>query len=297
MRPLMPVVFVGIPLLAFTGCEWGKTVLNPPSNQARVITQTPTSAQLVAQLNSTSQRIQSIECRDVWIEAQAGHQPVSLPGDMLCAKNRNFRLMAKMVGQPAVDIGSNEQEFWFWISKAEPPGLYHCTYQDLYQGRVRNLPFPFQPEWVMEALGMADRDPNATYEPVRTTQATFDLIQKTVGPQGQPVVKVTQFSRTRNLQVVGHRLEDTSGKEICTAQVLEYQYDNAAQVALPRSIKLTWPAQQLTMKLKLENLRVNGLSNERAQVAFARPQLRGVPTYDLARGPDQPVQRTGGVVR
>src|SRR5262245_43620548 len=231
----LALVFGFLTLLHGTGCTppWSKAIVTPP-NPGRYISETPTAAQLISQLNDTSQRIQMLECRDVWIDARQGRQDVSLPGSMVCQKNRNFRLTAKMVGQPAVDIGSNEQEFWFWISKAEPPGLYHCSYADLAQGRVRQLPFPFQPEWVMEALGMADRDPNAAYEPIRTTASTFDLIQKTVGPQGQPVRKITMFSRTRNLLVVGHRLEDANGKEVCTAQVLDWQYDDASRVAVPK---------------------------------------------------------------
>jgi hypothetical protein len=289
-------------LLLLTGCPPPFSTIggNNHPTPNRYITETPSAAQLVNQLNATSQRIQSLECRDVWIEAKQGRQDVSLPGSMMCRKNRDFRLTARMVGQPAVDIGSNDQGFWYWISKAEPPYLYHCSYADLARGGIR-LPFPFQPDWVMEALGMADRDPNGTFEPVKTTRDTFELVQKTTGPQGQPVRKITIFSRTQGMVVLGHRLEDASGNEICTAQVLERRYDQTNQVIVPRQVRLVWPAQQLTMKLKLDDLLVNGaIDADRAQAAFNRPQLRNIPSYDLARGPDQPagqVQRTGGVTR
>src|SRR5437588_752126 len=125
------------------------------------------------------------------------------------------------------------------------------------RGGVR-LPFPFQPEWVMEALGMADRDQNGTFEPVKASRDTFELVQNTTGPQGQPVRKVTIFSRTQSLQVMGHRLDEASGKEICTAQILERRYDQASQVVVPRQVRLSWPGQQLTMKLRLDDMRVNG---------------------------------------
>jgi hypothetical protein len=298
MRRLATVLGVTALLSPF-GCTppWSSTI-NPPT-QGRYISETPTAAQLIGQLNGTSQRIQTLECRDVWIEAKQGHQDVSLPGSLMCQKSRNFRLTAKMVGQPAVDIGSNDNEFWYWISKAEPPYLYHCTYADLAHG-VR-LPFPFQPEWVMETLGMADRDPNGTFEPVKATRDSFELVQKTTGPQGQPVRKVTIFTRTQGLQVIGHRLEDASGKEICTAQILERRYDQTNQITVPARVRLVWPAQQLTMKLKLDDMKVNGaIDADRAQAAFNRPQLRSIQSFDLARGPDQPtgqVQRTGGVTR
>jgi hypothetical protein len=299
MRKLIPLVAFGI-LLLLTGCPPFSNTVNPNDpSRGRVVTQTPTAPQLVAQLNATSQRLQSIECRDVWIDAKQGIQPVGLPGYMICQKNRNFRLTGKLGGKPAVDIGSNEQEFWFWISQAEPPGLYYCSYADLESGRVRRLPFPFQPSWVMEALGMADREPNGTYEPVKATASTFELIQNTVGTQGQPVRKVTVFRR--NLQVAGHRLEDASGREICTAQVLDMQQDQASGTVVPKVIQLTWKAQELTMKLRLDGVRVNGgIPPDRAQAAFSRPRWQNIPAYDLAGGADQPtgqVQRAGAYTR
>ena len=84
-------------------------------------------------------------------------------------------------------------------------------------------------------------------------------------------------------------------------KILERRYDQTNQVIVPRLVQLTWPAQQLTMKLRLDDMRVNGtIDPDRAQAAFSRPQLKNITTYDLARGPDQPVgqvQRTGGTTR
>jgi hypothetical protein len=299
MRRLFPYLGFVI-LLPSIGCTppWSSTV--NPANQGRYVSETPTAPQLVAQLNATAQRIQTLECRDVWIDAKQGHQPIGLPGVMICQKGKNFRMKGQVAGQPAVDIGSNDQEFWYWVSKNDPPYLFHCSYADMARGGVR-LPFPFQPEWVMEALGMADRDPNGAFEPVKATRDTFELVQKTTGSQGQPVRKVTIFSRTQGLVVMGHQLQDANGKEICTAQILERRYDQTNQVIVPRLVQLTWPAQQLTMKLRLDDMRVNGtIDPDRAQAAFTRPQLKNITTYDLARGPDQPagqVQRTGGTTR
>ncbi len=299
MRKVLTIL--GFSAVFLAGCTppWSKAVVNPANDQGRFMSETPTAAQLVGQLNATAQRIQGIECRDVWIEARQGRQDVSLPGSMLCQQPMNFRLTAKMVGQPAVDMGSNSQEFWWWISKSDPY-LFHGNYADLAGGRLR-VRMPFQPSWVMESLGMASVDPNGQFEPVRTTSSTFELIQRTTSPEGQPVRKITVFSRTQNLRVVAHRLEDMSGKEICSAQVLDIQYDDRNQVAVPRQVKFSWPAAQITMKLKLEGMVVNPqLNSERVQAAFTRPQLRSIATYDVVHGPDQPsgqVQRTGGTGR
>jgi hypothetical protein len=298
MRCLLPALAFST-LLLLIGCTppWS-SVVNPPKQPA-YLSQTPTPAQLVAQLNATSQRLRSLECRDVDIQTkQGGQNPPDVLGTMMCRAPMDFRLRANVIGQPALDVGSNSQEFWFWMSKAEPPGLYYCSYTDLARGGVR-LPFPFQPAWVMEALGMADRDPNGAFEPVKATRDTFELIETTTGPQGQPVRKVTVFSRTQSLTVMGHRLEDASGKEICSAQILERTYDRANQVVVPQKVQLNWRAAELTMKLKLGDIHVNpAIDPDRAQAAFRRPQLKNINSYDLAQsGQYNGIQRTGGPIR
>src|SRR5437870_4026971 len=79
----------------------------------------PTAASLVAYLNENSRQVQAMSCQDVTLDCRDDKQSGSAAGRMDCQKPRNFRLTAKVVGQPLVDIGSNEQEFWFWLGKAD----------------------------------------------------------------------------------------------------------------------------------------------------------------------------------
>jgi hypothetical protein len=275
---------------------------NPPM-QGRLPTDSPTAPQLVKYLNDNAARLQSLECRDLWIAAKQGGQAIDMPGLMVCQKPRNFRLNAKAVGNPAVDLGSNQNEFWYWINKSDPPYLFHCAYQDLADGKARAMPFPFQPEWVMEALGMATYDPAGDYE-VRNSQNTIELIQKTRSPQGQPIRKVTVFNRqaTRSGQpvVAAYALQDANGKTICTATVNEVKTDRNSGATVPLQVHLSWPQQQIDLKMKFDNLIVNQLASERASALFTRPLMPNTPSYDLARGLDQPtgqVERTSGVMR
>src|SRR5262249_29185997 len=129
--------------------------VRPNTTPVAASTRTPTTTELVEYLNRNGKQIQSLECQDLDLDCKQRNQPVGLRGKMTCAKPRNFRMGASVVGSEGVALGSNAQEFWYWISKADPPYLFHCSYTDLARGQV-NMPFPFQPEWVMEALGMGD---------------------------------------------------------------------------------------------------------------------------------------------
>src|ERR1700737_4547558 len=148
------LVLVGLLLLA--GCDKFGFLRTKPDT-TRVAGPIPTAEQVTASLNANAGLITSIESTQVDLDCSQRLQSIGLDGKLVCQKPQNFRMSAKIGGSTMVDMGSNEQEFWFWISKADPPYLYHCAYRDYEAGKAR-LPFPFQPQWVMEALGMGVYD-------------------------------------------------------------------------------------------------------------------------------------------
>src|SRR5262249_8793860 len=120
-----------------------------------------TAEMLVKYLNQNSERLKTVTCLDVRLVAYVGLTGVlhfQLDGKMTAQQPRHFRVMAKMAGsKPAVDLGSNDQEFWYWFSQG-PQYLFFCTHQNLALGNIKQgdlLP-PFQPEWIMETLGMSE---------------------------------------------------------------------------------------------------------------------------------------------
>jgi hypothetical protein len=293
----------GLGLLLLTGCNPNAGGWRPYGGNDRPPAEAPTVPALVDYLNWNARKVQAIQANRVAIDCKQGGQGAGLDGMLACQKPHNFRLQARLFGNPAVDIGSNEEEFWYWISKAEPPYVYHCTYPDLARG-VR-MPFPFQPEMIVAALGMAEYDPQKPYE-LKVNKDTLELIETATSPQGQPVKKVTVFNRAQagpgRPQVTGHILKDAQGVELCTATISEVQQDRGTGAILPYRVKLVWPAQKIEMTLRLGELQVVNIEPERAQMLFSRRDLRGHQGFDLARGvPDggapisqvQSLQRVG----
>jgi hypothetical protein len=288
-------------LLVLAGCKPWLRQPNGVPPPAASGPQTVDAGTLVSSLNANAQRLQSLQVDDLDIQARADGNYVGLVGVMSCQKPRNFRLMANVFGSQAVDMGSNGQEFWWWISKADPPYLVHCAYQDLSRGNVY-LPFPFQPDWVVEALGMGEYNPAGSYQ-VKMNPQTVELIEQTTSLQGQPVRKVTVFDRatagTQWPKVVAHVLQDSGGNEICSARIVDYRADKATGAVVPHQVVLSWPAQKIRLDMKLDGVKVNALTEQRAAALFSRPQLRNVRDIDLARLPAQPtgqVQRVRGAM-
>src|SRR5262249_5888898 len=163
-------------------------------------------------------------------------------------------LLGSAFGKPEVDVGSNEQEFWFWVARDESHCLYFCRYDDLTRGQVR-MPFPFQPERITEALGAAQCGPPEN-DDLQATPTSLELSERTRSPQGVPVRKVTVFNRApaqgTNPQVTAHLLQDAQGREICSAYITEVQIDRTTGAIIPRKVRLVCPAEKMEMKLQLD---------------------------------------------
>lgn len=302
MRHLSPVLGLGVVLLV-SGCADSKwSLFRHAQDTARLPTDTvPTAAQLVTYLNNNASQIQSLTCLEMELDCKQGSlNQINLPAKLICQKPRNFRMRADPLGKTEADIGSNDQEFWYLIPKADPY-LVHCAYQDLASG-VR-IPFPFQPEWVMETLGMSELelDANPPYE-VRPNGRGIQLVRTTRNLQGQVVRKVTEFNPTTG-RVAAHVIQNDQGKEICRAQITETQ-EIKRGVVLPRKIAFSYPAEGLELKMTLWR-RTNDvvlnrqLDPEMARDLFTRPTLPGVPGFDLARGAEgiNQVRPAGGLLQ
>jgi hypothetical protein len=282
--------------LLLSGCEWMNRNRDPgtgirPKDQ---VYGPPTSEKLVGYLNSQADRLSVIQSEDVDLTAYVqGKRMPRLVTFMVCEKPRSFRLMGDSVGTTWVDIGSNNDRFWFWVKDGESP-LYHCSYTDYEKGA--KLPLPFQPEWVVQALGMAKYDPAKNYK-VETKGSTYELIEDTT-VQGLPVQKVTVFNARNPAdasqpQVIAHIVRDPrSGKTICQATIRRvrqatYRTQSGEQViSYPSDVMLEWPAEQLSMNIKVGKATVNQrLTNEEERRFFTLPSWPGIKTVDLARMP------------
>lgn len=261
---------------------------------------TPTAQELVNYINYNASQVAALEATDLALEVKSGNQGGGLSGTLFCEKPKNFRLRAKAIGKPIADFGSNDQEFWYWISQDNPPYLYHCSYAELARGNV-NLPFPFQPDWVLETLGMATLNSSVEGFQIERKRDTFELTERGVSAQGRPVLKVTVFrngtAERSAPQITQHRLYDERRQLIAQADVLSVKRDGRATT--PNHLVLKWPQQKIEMEMKLDGLRVypTPVLAARAPDLFNRQSIRDLPSFDLARqsldGQPSSFQRAG----
>jgi hypothetical protein len=281
-----------------TNTRWG--FLNREREDLAALPPPPSKEAIIAWLNDNAERIQNIHCDSLDITVQQGAIPIGLRGKMSALKPRGFRMSGALATSPVVDLGSNDQEFWWWISKDKPPDQYYCSYKDLNEGRVQFLPFPFQPEWIMETMGLGPYGP-ADQCQLETDKDTLRLVQRTRSAQGKMVRKVIVMKRRPQKepspQVVAYLLlDDATGNEICSAEISEVKVHNTLpkQVIVPRRLELRWPEAKVRLGLRFDDVTVN---TKLPHTVFERPHMPGVPSRDLARlnfNPPTSVQRVQG---
>jgi hypothetical protein len=300
MKQLLPAAAC---CLLLAGCMGLSTSRNPapPVPKVTYEDKTPTPSELVWFLNERASKVNSLATTDVDLDIKADGQSFGVHGDLHCQKPRNFRLRAKrpVLSGIAADFGSNDSEFWYYISEDRPPDLYHCSYTNLSQGTVR-LPFPLHPDWVLEALGMAAPAPVGTPEEEQARGRTLriekskdnkflDLYEQTRSLQGQPIMKVTRLNNFKadgtRPQIAGYYLYESGGQRpVCQATVSKVQYDSASGTVIPYVVEISWPAMKLSIVLTLDKVKVNGGNLAANPKLFARPSYSGVREVDLARG-------------
>ncbi len=294
MRKSILAACVGLLLLS-TGCNWFKSNLlnknKQPAPAAAATDERATPEKLIAYLNQNASNVQSLQVADLAIEAKMGlgvARSIELHGNLEAESPRNFRMEGKMLGSEVVDLGSNEREFWFWISENKPPYLFYCSHSELPRAR---LPLPIHPDWIMEAMGMATvkSSPNFRVNLPRSGN-TIELIEDTRSPQGQRMQKVTVFNRRTvagtEPQVISRKLIDHQGKIICEAVIREMQQDPYTKLNVPHRMDLIYPGDRtmdrITLSLVLDSIAVNRTIDP-AMAWFTRPNKPGVQAFDLGR--------------
>jgi hypothetical protein len=287
-----------VSLLSFLGCG------HFPMYRDRVDTKAPTwnpkVEDLVFYLNDNAKRVQAVQCNLVQADVSQGMSGIGFDGNLIFEKPHNLRFKARLMGADGVDIGSNNDEFWFWISKAQTPYVNHCSYSDLAKSNGQ-IDFPFQPEFLIAALGVQEYDPNGKYE-VKTNRDTVELIESTTSPSGQPIQKIVVFNRNEmkppNPQVLSLTLRDTKGKDILLVQYRDTQVVGSKSAILPLHLEVTMPqpdGKPAKLKLFFRDMKAVQVPVEQGARIFSRADLMvNKQGFDIARGrPDTPGGNSG----
>ncbi len=212
--------------LAFSaGCEtmchqWTWCPLCPPPPPCQLPPDV-TKSELVQHLNANIENLYSWRSTDVRITG--GGMPFKLPSFIVVERPRNFRLMVNSPGGTSeADLGSNSERFWFWSNRNNPKYVLTAAHDRIAQAQQR-LRIPFEPEWLMQAMGVIPIDEtNLVMTKPRPNAQRAHLVADLITQQNQPVRKVYVVDTCRGV-ILEQILFDSSGQLIAKATFADHQ--------------------------------------------------------------------------
>ncbi len=212
-----------------------------------------TLADVMAVVNNNSARVQSLYSTDATISAPWFP---TLKARLAFQRPQRFRLLARTsLSGPELDLGSNNELFWVWIARTQPPQTYFCRHDQFARSPLRRT-FPVEPGWLIEALGIVKLDPlDEHHGPTRREDGHWEIRTAQRGPEGT-LTKVTVIDSSRGW-VLAQRLYDTRGVLLASAKASEHRRDPISDAVLPSQIEIEWPAQAMSLRVNLGDVQIN----------------------------------------
>lgn len=276
--PSLMWLLCAVSLISLSGASCPQMVqqyrLPAVSAQARALT----LDELALRINENSNRVQTLSSTSATL---SGHQFPTLHARIALERPRRFRLLAEKTGFTGaeLDLGSNDELFWFWVKRSEPPALYYCRHELFEMSAARQV-FPVEPEWLLDAMGLVQINPaEVTYGPSPVGNARLRVEMTTLRHDG-PRRRVIVFDEPAG-HVVEQHVYDANGQLVATAKLSGHTRDAASGAILPKVVEIQWPTSQFDMRIQLNDVSVNQLKGDPVEL-WSKPEYRGWAEVDLA---------------
>jgi hypothetical protein len=247
----------------------------------QVLMENATRDQIVAAVNQNSSRIQSITATSVTITIPDMMGLPLLSGNIAAERPGHFRLTAGTIAGQEIDIGSNDELFWMWVRRNQPPAVYFCRHAQFANSNIRQF-MPIEPSWLLAAMGIVDIDPASVFDgplPSARGQGTVELRSWLPSASGR-LQRVTVVD-ARRAWVIEQDIYDQSGTTLlASARADSHRYYEREQVSLPDRVTIQLPTANLRMTINLGPVQINQLGPNRNQL-FTLPTFEGYQQVDL----------------
>lgn len=265
-----------------TGATCTRTIRSPfaawQSPAPQVLMTGSSLDQVIAAVNANAARIQSIQTNNASITVPGMPGIPLLGGKIAAQRPGRFHLVAgtALTGDE-VDMGSNDELFWFWVKRNEPPSLFYARH-DQFAGSTAQQLMPIEPQWLLDAIGFAEFRPGDAHTgPTALGDGKVEITSVMQTRTGQ-LTKKTVVDATR-AWVLEQHVYNVQGTLIASAVAKSHVYYDELKVSLPGKVEIRIPASDLSLSIEMGTVEINKLG-ENPQL-WAMPSKPGVPLTDL----------------
>ncbi len=282
------ILMTAMALAGSSGCA--ALGLRPGTPPKPALARKPLEAQdFVATYNENAERIKDLQARpSIGVSGQGLRGRVD--GHLALEQPRNFKLVLNHVNSNVADIGSNDQEFWFWVQSKQDKSIYWCDHADRNKSALAQS---FQPDWIAETMGV--RPISSAEAASLTTRDGPEPGTTTIvfaGSRNSPLGTREMVVWNHNKRIKDYRLYSSDHKTvIAQAEIKGYKTytldstdsESLADVChLPENVRLEWKPEQLTLDVTLKDVRLNLLDPSKSASRFVEPKIPGYARVNLA---------------
>lgn len=258
--------------LGLAGC-----VFSPKPKLPEVVGETPSFEELQTAVNANSAKIQTIFSSDASIGA------ASTPGWAKCQiafeRPGNLRVVASAptMGR-VVDVGCNDERFWFWSDFQNPDELYFCRL-DQYQNSAAARVLPLDPTWFPEAFGVVELKEDELVDGP-TPQGDGSLLVTLKKTRSDGIYRKRVYFEPKTAALLRQDVQAPNGETVVSIRCKRSVYLEEPDVVLPQKIEIECPRTDDALIVDVGTPILNDASKI-AEKAFQQPTDLKAKAIDL----------------
>lgn len=216
--------------------------------------------QFLDDFNNKNSKINSI-----YSNVAISSQGITLNSAIVYEKKIKFRMISESIFGTELDIGSNDQYFWFWSKRMKPSALFYAKHEDLKNTRLRT---PFNPNWMIELLGVSNIDKNCSYFEYKNDLVVSEIVTDNFG---NVINKLRLIDRNKK-SCIAHFLYDKNMNPIISAEIKEFYA--IEDCFLPKKIEIFWYEENIKSVWNLSEPKINlHISSDKFIVPNISPKI------------------------
>jgi len=281
------VTMAGLFSLSGASCPSMRRPIDDFANLPPALPPQPTLDQIIQVVNGNNSQIRNFAAPQATL---SGTGFPTLQASVVFERPQRLRIRAGtgMLGQE-LDVGSNDELFWFWARRSQPPAVYFCRHAQFASSPVRQT-LLIDPYWLIEALGIGELSPSQPHQgPLMRTDGRLEIRTVRDTPNG-PSTKITVLDRVHGLVLEQHVLNGQN-QVVASAYTSQHRRDPLSGLGMPTVIDIRVPLQQTALRLNLGNVQINrALANP--EQLWAMPSGEGMSPIDLCNPNQTPAPAT-----
>ena len=236
----------------------------------------PSLDEALGAVNENTRRVSQLQT-DSALLTIAG-VPAKLRASIAMEQPQRFRLQAR-VFSPELDLGSNDELFWFWAKSNPDRALYFARHTDYVQSGASRL-LPVEPQWLIEAFGLIRLDQDMFYEgPFSRDDGTFEIRSTSPGVAGRVARSLVIDGKYG--WIVEQTVTDEMGQVLAHVKASEHRFDPVSGASLPHQIAIELPQTNLALQINVSDYSINQLYGDPAEL-WSLPPMDGYELVNVA---------------